>query len=68
MAPHTVRFTDDDAALPSTASANHPHLINLATYIPPFGDKQTNMKLPDAVVTMLRQISTATLGDFFGSR
>jgi hypothetical protein len=64
MAPHTVQFTNDHAALPSTAPANHPHLIDLATYTPPEGDQRTNMKLQDAVVTMLHQISTIVLDDF----
>ncbi|KAH3917611.1 hypothetical protein HBH56_042650 [Parastagonospora nodorum] len=64
MAAHTVQFSNAFAALPSTAPANHPHLIDLATYTPPHANRQTNMKLPDAIVTMLHQISPTALGDF----
>lgn len=52
----SIRFTDDYPALPSAAPANHPHIVDVATYTTS-GNKNKKVKLPDAVATMLHQIS-----------
>jgi hypothetical protein len=49
-------FTDECQALPSTAGADHPHIVNVATYNTA-GSQKRNVKLPDAVITMLHEIS-----------
>jgi hypothetical protein len=59
-----LTFLNDYAPLPSTAPADHPHVIDIAAYAPDPGDKATQLKLPDAVVTMLHCISAATLAAF----
>jgi hypothetical protein len=59
-----LTFLNDYAPLPSTAPADHPHVIDIAAYAPAPGDKATQLKLPDAVVTMLHCISAATLAAF----
>jgi hypothetical protein len=64
MAPHRVQFANTYPALAASTSAKHPHIIDLASYTPPDGDQRTNMKLQDAVVTMLHQISTDVLANF----
>jgi hypothetical protein len=56
MAPHRVRFANNYATLP----ASHPHIIDDFTHTSPNGDERTNMKLPDALATLLYKMSSPT--------
>jgi hypothetical protein len=59
-----ITFIHDYAPLPSTASADHPHVIDVAAHAQDHEDKETKLKLPDAVVTMLHSIAPDTLAKF----
>jgi hypothetical protein len=53
-----ITFIKNNLTLPSDAAVNHPHLIDLAASTPPYSDR--SLKLPDAVATMLHNITTDT--------
>jgi hypothetical protein len=52
-----ITFVGDYAPLPPTAPSNHPHIIDVTAYARNHEDKATKLKLQDAVVTMLHNIS-----------
>ena len=56
-----LQFLDTFPALPASAPADHPHIIDIKTYIPPTGSLATTTRLQDAVATMLFHISAHTL-------
>ncbi|KAF2133173.1 hypothetical protein P153DRAFT_412782 [Dothidotthia symphoricarpi CBS 119687] len=62
-----VQYVNDFAALPSTAPPDHAHVVDIATFRPSDGNVKSNVKLQDAVVTMLYQISPDTLSKFLNS-
>ncbi|CAO2647871.1 Nn.00g087930.m01.CDS01 [Neocucurbitaria sp. VM-36] len=64
---HEVEFLDSYAALPPTAPTNHARIVDVATFRPADGEYCSNIKLQDAVVTMLYKISPITLTAFLNA-
>ncbi|KAH7077744.1 hypothetical protein BKA63DRAFT_564313 [Paraphoma chrysanthemicola] len=56
MAAHSVQFTNAVTTLSSTAPVDHAHIIDIASYTSSNGNQNTNMKLQDAIATMLHNI------------
>jgi hypothetical protein len=65
---HRIQFVDSVAELPSTAPPDNPHIIDLTTLKENDGDVITDIKLQDAIVTTLHQVSNATLDKFLNSK
>jgi hypothetical protein len=59
-----VEFTDCFKRLPASAPADHAHLVDLSKYHPDMEEESYDVKVWDAVCTMLFNISTETLNDF----
>ena len=64
---HEVEFLDTFAALPPTAPANHARIVDISTFRPADGEYRSNIKLQDAIVTMLYNISPITLAAFLNA-
>jgi hypothetical protein len=65
---HHIKFVNSVTELPSTAPPDHPHIIDLTTFKENDGDVITDIKLQDAIVTTLHQVSNATLDKFLNSK
>lgn len=59
----TLSYTDDFETLPSRGPSSHAHILDLAEYAASMKEDAT-LKLQDAVVTTLYNISPATLKSF----
>jgi hypothetical protein len=62
-----ITFVSDYASLPSAAPPDHPHIIDVAAFTQSHEDKATRLRIQDAVVTMLYNISIGSsdvLGQF----
>jgi hypothetical protein len=57
-------FTNSFEGLPASASPEHAHIINLRSYIPDYDVGQYDIKIWDALATMLFKISKDTLSNF----
>jgi hypothetical protein len=63
-----VEFTDCLKRLPATAPVNHAHIIDLNSYKLEMEDEGYDVKVWDAVMTMLFNISEQTINDFLDSK
>ena len=59
----TLSYTDDFETLPSSGPTSHAHIIDLGEY-PTYMKEERTLKLQDAIVTTLINVSLATLRSF----
>ncbi|KAJ4377853.1 hypothetical protein N0V83_000683 [Neocucurbitaria cava] len=64
---HEVEFLNGYEELPATAPVDHARIIHLPTFMPADGEFRSNIKLQDAIVTMLYNISPTTLEAFMNA-
>jgi hypothetical protein len=65
--PIPLKFSGSFEHLPATAPANHSHIVDLSSYDPDMEEEQYDVKVWDAVITILYKLSEETVSEFLSS-